>query len=227
MGRDNTEDYKKLKKQRKIVEEERDFRLDELIYDEDHRGYDEQVKIRSALYSYIIKEYGRSLHEDLKSKRFLKKVFFWVIVGIMVAVIFAFGFALIRSFILIKNAENNGNELVPTLLLQAITTVSAVLTSILVLPKIIANYLFNPKEERAIRTMVDKIQKYDASMKPRQEDELGIMHYEDAKGPLFSENLDELEDLAEVGVTTEEDAPEDVVHSQRRDAPEDKENNES
>lgn len=184
------------------------------IYDPHYRSYDAQVNMRSVLYSYIIKEYSLGLHKDLKNKRVLKAIFFSVIIAILLAITVIFIVALFKSFSLIKTTQNKDNEFVLSLLLQAVTAIAAALASILVLPKIIANYLFNPKEEHAIRTMIEKIQRYDTSMIPKEAERIEVSKYEDEKGNLDNEDPSELEDLAEAGAT-QEDLPD---SSQNKDA---------
>lgn len=144
----------------------------------------------------------------------MKTIFFSVIVAILLAITVIFIVALFKSFSLIKATQNKDNEFVLSLLLQAVTAIAATLASILVLPKIIANYLFNPKEEHAIRTMIEKIQRYDTSMIPKEADKMKVRKFEDEKGNLDTEDLNELEDLAEAGAT-QEDLPD---NSQNKDA---------
>ena len=135
-------------------------------------------------------------------------------IAILLAITVIFIVALFKSFSLIKTTQNKDNEFVLSLLLQAVTAIAAALASILVLPKIIANYLFNPKEEHAIRTMIEKIQRYDTSMIPKEAERIEVSKYEDEKGNLDNEDPSELEDLAEAGAT-QEDLPD---SSQNKDA---------
>lgn len=213
-GESSQEQEKQSQEEKNKKEIKRTARINELefggsIYDPYYRSYDDQVNMRSVLYSYIIKEYSLGLHKDLKNRRVLKTIFFSVIVAILLAITVIFIIALFKSFSLIKTTQNKDNEFVLSLLLQAVTAIAAALASILVLPKIIANYLFNPKEEHAIRTMIEKIQRYDTSMIPKEADKMKVRKFEDEKGNLETEDLTELEDLAEAGAT-QEDLPDNV-----------------
>lgn len=217
-GESSQEQEKQSQEEKNKKEIKRTARINELefgssIYAPDYRSYDDQVNMRSVLYSYIIKEYSLGLHKDLKNRRVLKTIFFSVIVAILLAITVIFIVALFKSFSLIKTTQNKDNEFVLSLLLQAVTAIAAALASILVLPKIIANYLFNPKEEHAIRTMVEKIQKYDTSMRPREEQRLNVMKFENEKSNLTTEDQSELDDLAEAAAAQEEFPPDDDATS--------------
>lgn len=148
--------HKYSKKEIKDKTKERKFLFEEMIYEKDNGRYEKQLEIRSVLYSSIIKEYSLNLQKDLKSKRVLKIIFFSAIVAILIAITAMFIGALFKSFSLIKTTQNKDNEFVLSLLLQAASTIAAVLASILVLPKIIANYLFDPKEENATISIIEK-----------------------------------------------------------------------
>lgn len=197
--------HKNRKKELKDEAKERKFLFEQMIYEKDNGGYEKQIQIRSVLYSSIIKEYSLSLQKDLRSKRVLKIIFFSAIVAILIAITAMFAGALFKSFSLIKTTQNKDNEFVLSLLLQAASTIAAVLASILVLPKIIANYLFDPKEENATISIIEKIQNYDSVMYPMMNSaSVNVFEFESKKEKLYSEDPDELEDLAEAAATQEE-----------------------
>ena len=207
--------HKYSKKEIKDKTKERKFLFEEMIYEKDNGRYEKQLEIRSVLYSSIIKEYSLNLQKDLKSKRVLKIIFFSAIVAILIAITAMFIGALFKSFSLIKTTQNKDNEFVLSLLLQAASTIAAVLASILVLPKIIANYLFDPKEENATISIIEKIQNYDSTMYPMMNSaSVNVFEFESKKEGSYNEDPNELEDLAEAGAT-QEDLPD---NSQNKDA---------
>lgn len=207
--------HKYRKKEIKDKTKERKFLFEEMIYEKDNGRYEKQLEIRSVLYSSIIKEYSLNLQKDLKSKRVLKIIFFSAIVAILIAITAMFIGALFKSFSLIKTTQNKDNEFVLSLLLQAASTIAAVLASILVLPKIIANYLFDPKEENATISIIEKIQNYDSTMYPMMNSaSVNVFEFESKKEGSYNEDPNELEDLAEAGAT-QEDLPD---NSQNKDA---------
>lgn len=207
--------HKYSKKDMKEKTKERKFLFEQMIYDDnDNGGYEKQLQVRSVLYSSIIKEYSLSLQKDLKSKRALKIIFFSAIVAILIAITAMFIGALFKSFSLIKTTQNKDNEFVLSLLLQAASTIAAVLASILVLPKIIANYLFDPKEENATISIIEKIQNYDSVMYPMMNNtSVNVLEYESKKEKSYNENPDELGDLAEAAATQEKFPPDDDAAS--------------
>lgn len=108
-------------------------------------------------YDDILRNYAKYVDETLSQKRKMKNMFFIVSILTMI-------FCVIIVAICVKclldnfyNPEINAlNYIVPTL-----TAIASFLTVYIIIPKIIAKYLFNSKEDKAMKDIISSIQEYD------------------------------------------------------------------
>ncbi len=108
-------------------------------------------------YTEILDTYSKHLNKTLSLKRLMKKVFFWVAVGIM-------GFCIlgIIAFVIVVAANaKNENFNIQDYIVPLFTSITSFLTVFIVIPKIIAKYLFNSNEDDVMKNVVSSIQDYD------------------------------------------------------------------
>ncbi len=128
-------------------------------------------------YVGILNTYKDQYGESSKSKKALKSDFFKMIKVLIYWMIAIFVIAVVGTIVLIglmigKKYTSTGliiNTMVP--IVSSLVTMSI---SIIKLPKIIARYLFNKKEDNSIRDIIKNIQEY----------ELTVLKYEKAENKL-------------------------------------------
>lgn len=129
----------------------------------DNRGLQTHNKYTDA-YVEILKTYKEQISSSVAKKNTLKEYFFTTIKKIMYALTAIFSFTMIASLVLFGMMvwKNSGST---TIIAGAITTlVSSFVTmvlSIFKLPEIIANYLFNKKEDILMNEIIKNIQQYE------------------------------------------------------------------
>lgn len=94
---------------------------------------------------------NKNIERQESLKLHLKKKFFWGVIIIMFAVVL-FPYIMIFSF----------RELITdaTIITLSITSVAETMSAIIILPKIIAKYLFNKKEEENKIKLIEDMQMY-------------------------------------------------------------------
>ena len=128
-------------------------------------------------YIGILDTYKKQYGESSKNKKALKSDFFKMIKVLIYWMIAIFVIAVVGTIILIglmigKKYTSTGliiNTMVP--IVSSLVTMSI---SIIKLPKIIARYLFNKKEDNSIRDIIKNIQEY----------EINVLKYEKAENKL-------------------------------------------
>lgn len=108
-------------------------------------------------YDDILRNYAIHVDKTLKHKRRMKITFFAISIITMLACI-----SIIVVFIahLLKNScDENFDAL--NYIAPAITSITSFLTVYIIIPKIIAKYLFNSKEDESMKAIISSIQKYD------------------------------------------------------------------
>lgn len=127
----------------------------------------EEISQHSKRYSDLLEIYINSINHNIKIKYRLKISFFIITISILIGIVFYSGFTL--NYIMGKlNVFNNLNEISLEAIFGSLTIILPVISSLIVafieIPKIIAQYLFNPKEDRYINSTIENIQNYDRSM---------------------------------------------------------------
>lgn len=108
-------------------------------------------------YSKILESYSNHLNYTLSFKRTMKKVFFWVAIAIMALCIIG---VIIFGTVVVFNA-NNEEFNIQDYLIPLFTALTSFLTVFIIIPKIIAKYLFNSNEDDVMKNVVSSIQDYD------------------------------------------------------------------
>ena len=117
----------------------------------------ESLKNHSNEYDSILKNYSKHVEKTLKEKTTMKKCFFWLSFIIMSLSVISI---LICSSYMLYHIHS-GKIDIGNYILPAISSLISFLTVFIIIPKIIAKYLFNSKEDSAMRGIIADIQKYD------------------------------------------------------------------
>jgi len=102
---------------------------------------------RDAIATGLQEELGNYLMARLKEKEKMKRLFFYITIGILLVSLGFVGFLLVR----ITNQPLNGNL---EGIAAFVTAVVGGITALLALPNIIANFLFNKKEDEKITEFI-------------------------------------------------------------------------
>lgn len=115
-------------------------------------------------YVDILNTYKNQISNSVTKKNELKTKFFWLISIIMTLLTALFIISILWSFMVFNLMIKNDYESVSVIVgavTGMITTLSTMILSIFKLPKIIANYLFNKKEDNQMIEIIKNIQAYE------------------------------------------------------------------
>lgn len=133
-------------------------------------------------YTNLLEVFIQSTKSFNNQKKCLKTWFFMVIVSIMIMMCFIFGYAVYKSLTIIYKLSLSNLDSLDGIIASVVSIIpplSTMIISLIKLPKIIADYLFNREEDKNMVAIIEKIQKYDIDMfsleyeieKMRMEDE--------------------------------------------------------
>lgn len=118
---------------------------------------DENVEKRNEYYTDLVENFKDSLAYNDYDKQTYKKAFFWTTLILLISVVAVSIIGTILAICFLQDA------------VSLITTISTatigMLSSIIVLPRIIAKYLFNPKEDKPVSDMVQQMIEYDKNIR--------------------------------------------------------------
>lgn len=124
----------------------------------------ESMKRHNEYYDNILCSYSDKLKGNLAQKHFYKKIFFWICVSILIVILLFFiGITWwIAGYVL-----GNPDITFDLAGIVSVITGTAVtfLTSFMILPKIITDYLFNKDEEKNMMQIIENIQKHDLTIR--------------------------------------------------------------
>lgn len=106
-------------------------------------------------YTGLLREYITNSRNSARQKKWFKTVFFIVAVSMLASSFVIFG------FISVKLIGKGWKDVDTTALAGLISSLVGLLSLYIVIPKIIADYLFNQKEDENMTKMVESIQVYD------------------------------------------------------------------
>lgn len=120
-------------------------------------------------YTNLLEAFVANVTDSNKLKNKLKKYFFWSIIISMAIMILVFAFSIYSSFNIISGidkTEHNTNAISSVIgaITSIIPSLATMLVSLIKLPKIIAEYLFNIEEDTNMIKIIKKIQSYDITM---------------------------------------------------------------
>lgn len=106
-------------------------------------------------YTKLLKHYIKNSKETFKQKLKFKKTFFWI--SVVILLVSFFFFCGINIYVLIKGIDKiNINQLS-----GLASSLVGLLSMYIIIPKIIAKYLFNVQEDKNMAKIVKSIQEYD------------------------------------------------------------------
>lgn len=114
-------------------------------------------------YIKLVKAFEKHFNKNSKSKIKLKKYFFYVMCVIIFAMIFSFIGTLVFTFKLLFT-KNISPSIISGIIPVIISSFVTMLTAILKLPQIIANYLFNKDEDNQMVEIIKSIQQYEVDI---------------------------------------------------------------
>ncbi len=132
-------------------------RVEDDNLDEDEFDSAKNYLARDRLYTKLLSKYIDQSESKAADNRFLKKCFFWAIVSILGAIVI--GIAVVFIIMAAKGAESVVNGIL------AVGGTGSLVSAILVLPKIIAEYLFPKNEEQYMLDIVQRMQNNDTDMR--------------------------------------------------------------
>lgn len=106
-------------------------------------------------YTYLLKAYIENSQNSSKQKKWFKSVFFVVTILILIASFVSF------SFISISMVNKKMDGVGITAFSGILSSLAGLLSLYIAIPKIIAKYLFNQKEDKNMAKIVESIQNYD------------------------------------------------------------------
>lgn len=121
----------------------------------------EHLTRHNEQFSDLLCSYVNNYKESCKSKLKDRKWLFWVSVALMCIITIVTVITIIWSLMIIKDNRGNTMDVLP----QVVGSVVSLISAILVIPKIIAGYLYNMDEEKYLADIIGKIQDYDSSRK--------------------------------------------------------------
>lgn len=112
----------------------------------------------SREYTKLLEEYIKNSKKTSKQKKLFKNVFFWVAIGTLFFSFFLFAgmciYFSLQDFLKIQIEDLSG----------LISSLVGLLSLYIIIPKIIAEYLFNVKEDKHMAKIVKSVQKYDSKV---------------------------------------------------------------
>ena len=115
-------------------------------------------------YIDILKTYEKQILDSVSKKNNLKEEFFITIKHIMYGLCFVFAGTLLLSIILFTIMiikDYNSVAVITGAITTIISSFATMIVSLFKLPKIIADYLFNKKEDRLMNQIIKNIQQYE------------------------------------------------------------------
>lgn len=124
---------------------------------------EEQNTNYTAFYIALVNTYTAQFANNADSKKNLKNRFFNVMCTIIFFMIFSFIGTLIFTFVLLFT-KNISPSIISGIIPVIISSFVTMLTAILKLPQIIANYLFNKDEDNQMVEIIKSIQQYEVDI---------------------------------------------------------------
>lgn len=120
----------------------------------------------SDRYTILLGNYVHNSYYTLRQKRRFKECFFWVTITSL-----ALAFALFFTITIIILVNNTSSEVNITEMSALLSSFISLLSLYIIIPKIIAQYLFNIKEDENMTDVIKSIQQYDTTVATQTRDE--------------------------------------------------------
>lgn len=119
------------------------------------------IAVHNDEFTELLKSYTSFVDETLKNKVEMKKRFFWLSFFTLIAV----STIMVGSIISVFWSSWQENFSIEDYILPVLTSLCSFLAAFIIIPKIIAKYLFNSKEEKVMKDIVNSIQQYDKDVR--------------------------------------------------------------
>lgn len=140
---------------------------DDIYFEEKHKPHSVEILKHSKNYSKLLDFYVASANENIKMKKWFKIIFFIVTMLSLIAIVYLF-FKTFRYTFNSFDKFDSLNEVTLEAILSVVTIVVPAISSLIVafvkIPEIIAEYLFNTKEDENMSVIIKNIQDYDKAM---------------------------------------------------------------
>lgn len=141
--------------------------IDDIYIEEKHKPHSVEILKHSKNYSKLLDFYVDSAKENIKMKKWFKIIFFIVTMLSLIAIVYLF-FKTFRYAFNSFNKFDNLNKVTLEAILSVVTIIVPAISSLIVafvkIPEIIAEYLFNTKEDENMSVIIKNIQDYDKAM---------------------------------------------------------------
>lgn len=127
------------------------------------------LKRHNESFVNLLSNYVESSNVSQKHKRRMKIFFF----GIIMFIITVLSLSFVAIILFGLYMQSKGNVKMLDLLVPIIASFSSVIISIYVLPKIIAEYLFDKREDDRLSNIVSNMQEYDKEIRKHQKNTVG------------------------------------------------------
>lgn len=141
--------------------------MNDLQIEEKHKPHSVEILKHSKNYSKLLDFYVNSANQNIKMKKWFKTIFFIVTMLSLIAIIYLFFKTYHYAFNSFDKFDSL-NEVTLEAILSVVTIVIPAISSLIVafvkIPEIIAEYLFNTKEDENMSIIIKNIQDYDKAM---------------------------------------------------------------
>lgn len=135
--------------------------------EENHKPHSVEILKHSKNYSKLLDFYVDSANQNIKMKKWFKIIFFVVTMLSLIAIVYLF-FKTFRYAYNSFDKFDSLNEITIEAILSVVTIIIPAISSLIVafikIPEIIAEYLFNTKEDENMSIIIKNIQDYDKAM---------------------------------------------------------------
>lgn len=164
-------------------------------YDDKNKPHSIEVLKHSKNYSELLDIYVQSTHINTLIKIGFKILFFLITMGSMVVIIYLFYLSLRYAFDNLSKFDTLNDvsiEAILSIITVVLPTISSLIVAFMKLPEIIAQYLFNVKEDNYMNSIIKNIQDYGKSMFAMEHkiDEL-LMNNKDKEPETDDENIED------------------------------------
>jgi len=154
-----------------------------------------EILKHSKNYSKLLDIYVDSAKQNIKMKKWFKIIFFIVTMCSLIIVVILFLVTLLFAFKSFNKFDNlNGItwEAILSVVTVVIPAISSLIIAFVKIPEIIAQYLFNTKEDENMSLIIKNIQDYDTAMFAMEQklDQL-LMDNKDQSADLDDENIED------------------------------------
>jgi len=163
----------------------------------DNKPHSVEILKHSKNYSKLLDIYVDSAHQNITMKKWFKIIFFIVTMCSLISVVILFFLTLLYAFHSFDKFDNlNGvtMEAILSIVTIVIPAISSLIVAFIKIPEIIAQYLFNTKEDENMSLIIKNIQDYDTAM----------FEMEYKFDELLKDNKDQSEDVEDDNI---EDSP--------------------